>query len=111
MTWLSVLNTVLSVLLTALVGYLISLIKSHKDSKRENEIKIQCTNNGLQALLRAQLINDYNKWHVKGYAPIYVRENFENCYNQYHALGGNGVMTDLHDKFMDLPTDKTEVTE
>ena len=59
---------------------------------------------GLQALLRAQMVNDYNHYVEKGYAPIYARENFENCYQRYHALGVNGVMDDLHDKFLQLPT-------
>lgn len=61
---------------------------------------------GVQALLRAQMIADYNKWMEREYAPIYVRENFENCWEQYEALGENGVMTDLHDKFLSLPTSK-----
>lgn len=59
---------------------------------------------GVQALLRAQMIDDYNRYSKLGYAPIYARENFENCWKQYHSLGANGVMDDLHDKFMDLPT-------
>ena len=60
---------------------------------------------GVQALLRAQMIDEYNKWMEKGYAPIYVRQNFENCWQQYHSLGVNGVMDDLHDKFLELPTE------
>lgn len=58
---------------------------------------------GMQALLRAELIKDYNKWSEKGYAPVYVRENFINMYNQYHSLGANGVMDDMKDKFLQLP--------
>ena len=54
---------------------------------------------GVQALLRAQMIHDYNKWSELGYAPIYARENFENCWAQYHALGANGVMDDIHNNF------------
>ena len=61
---------------------------------------------GVQALLRAQMINDYNKWMEKGYAPIYARQNFENCWEQYHKLGVNGVMDDLHNKFLELPTEE-----
>lgn len=60
---------------------------------------------GVQALLRAQMISDYNKWEEKGYAPIYARQNFENCWVQYHSLGANGVMDDLHAKFLELPTE------
>ena len=51
-----------------------------------------------------QMISDYNKWSERGYAPIYARENFENCWKQYHSLGVNGVMDDLHEKFLELPT-------
>lgn len=60
---------------------------------------------GVQALLRAQMIEDYNKWNDKGYAPIYARQNFENCWSQYHSLGANGVMDDIHIKFLALPTE------
>ena len=77
--------------LAAILKYLFSQIKA---------IKM-----GLQALLRAQLISDYNKWSEKEYAPIYARQNFENCWVQYHALGANGVMDDIHEKFMSLPTE------
>lgn len=63
---------------------------------------------GVQALLRAQMISDYNKWEERGYAPIYARQNFENCWKQYHALGANGVMDDLHSKFLQLPTESQE---
>lgn len=63
---------------------------------------------GVQALLRAQMISDYNKYHDLGYAPIYARQNFENCWAQYHALGANGVMDDLHEKFLELPTERND---
>lgn len=63
---------------------------------------------GVQALLRAQMIADYNKWEDRGYAPIYARQNFENCWAQYHALGANGVMDDLHARFLALPTEPQE---
>ena len=49
------------------------------------------------------MISDFNKWEERGYAPIYARENFENCWKQYHSLGENGVMDDLHNKFLELP--------
>ena len=63
---------------------------------------------GVQALLRARMYDDYNHYTDKGYAPIYARENFENCWAQYHALGANGVMDDLHNKFLRLPTESTK---
>lgn len=67
--------------------------------------QIKAIKMGLQALLRAQLISDWNKWSERGYAPIYARQNFENCWTQYHSLGANGVMDDIHAKFLNLPTE------
>ena len=62
---------------------------------------------GVKALLRAQMINDYNEFVEKrGYAPIYAKENFQHCWEQYHAIKGpNGVMDDIHEKFLRLPTE------
>ena len=53
-------------------------------------------------------ITSQNAYSEKGYAPIYARDNFENCWKQYHSLGVNGVMDDLHMKFLELPTDAPE---
>lgn len=78
--------------------YLHSMIK--KNARDNAAMK-----KGIQALLRSELISDYNNWSEKGYAPIYARQNFENCWKQYHELGENGVMDDLHDKFLELPTE------
>lgn len=66
--------------------------------------KIEAVCLGTQALLRDRLINTYNKYTDKGFAPIYVKENFENMYTQYHNLGANGVMDRLHEEFKNLPT-------
>lgn len=60
---------------------------------------------GVQALLRAQMIKDYNEYSAKGYSPIYAKENFENMYMSYHTLGGNGVMQELYANFLELPTE------
>ena len=71
---------------------------------KEERAQQEAIKAGLQALLLAQMVNDYNHYTEKGYAPIYARENFESCWKQYKNLGGNGVMTDLHEKFLKLPT-------
>ena len=69
--------------------------------------KVKALSLGVKALLRAQMISDYNKWTDKGYAPIYAKQNFENCWEQYHLIKGpNGVMDGLRTHFMSLPTDK-----
>lgn len=88
--WLCLLG--IPALLAAVVKYLLSQIKGVRM--------------GVKALLRAQMISDYNKWSERGYAPIYAKQNFENLWEQYHALKGpNGVMDGLHTAFMSLPVE------
>jgi hypothetical protein len=97
--WLCLLGV--PTLVVCLYKYVNSVIKKTRDDT--NALKL-----GIQALLRSQMIAEYNKYSEKGYAPVYAKENFENCWKQYHSLGANGVMDDLHEKFLDLPVKKEE---
>lgn len=83
--------------IATVIGWIYTKFK--KNEEETNAVKL-----GIQALLRSQMIADYNRWSDKGYVPIYARENFENCWRQYHELGANGVMNDIHKKFINLPT-------
>ena len=74
-------------------------------------IRIRALSLGVQALLRANMVNDYNHYVKKGWAPIYARESFENCWLQYERLGKNGVMQDMRDKFLALPTEPPRTEE
>jgi len=58
---------------------------------------------GVQALLRAQMITYYNHYRAIGSVPHYARDSFENCWVQYERMGKNGVMKDIHDRFMQIP--------
>lgn len=65
--------------------------------------RLQILEQAQQAQLRDALVTNYEKYSAQHGAPIYARENFENCWKWYHALGVNGVMDDIHKKFMELP--------
>ena len=45
-------------------------------SLKKNTADTEAVKIGIQALLRSQMIADYNKWTDRGYAPIYARDNF-----------------------------------
>ena len=85
---------------------LIGLFKHLSKRLKQENIEQEAIKAGLQALLRAQMVNDYNHYSEKGFAPIYARDNFQNCWLQYEKLGENGVMADIHDKFLKLPTER-----
>lgn len=75
----------------------------------ERKIKEQeVVKQGLQALLRNEIIRQYDKYIDKGYCPIYARDNIRNMYNQYHGLGQNGVIDDLVERVFELPTERDE---
>lgn len=84
---------------------ILMIVKHMLNQIKQNRKDTEAVKLGLQALLRSQMISDYNKYSEKGFAPVYARDNFENCWKQYHSLGVNGVMDDLHEKFLDLPTE------
>lgn len=64
------------------------------------------TRRGIRALLRADIVRLYNKYHEDlKYCPIFVKDALEDEYKQYHALRGNGVGTKLYEQIMDLPTE------
>lgn len=70
-------------------------------------VQTRAIKKGVQALLRDRLINGYKQFESQGWADIDERSNLENVYVQYHNLGQNGVMDDLRNKFLQLPTHPT----
>lgn len=64
---------------------------------------------GMQAILRNDIIDVYNKCvarEPKPYIRLYEISNVEAMYIQYHALGGNGTVTNLYRDLLELPTEK-----
>ena len=105
MTWYQILALIgIPSVVTAVLNALERRAVRKEAAKSKKEDKTDALALGVQALLRAQMITDYNHYSEKGWAPIYARENFEGCYTQYRALGGNGIMEDIHSKFLALPT-------
>ena len=68
-------------------------------------VQIRSVRRGIQALLRDRLLQGYKYYRAQGWADEDDRANLENIYVQYHNLGVNGVMDDLHNRFLALPTD------
>ena len=60
---------------------------------------------GLQAILRENIVANYNKYKNKGYMPIYARESVKKIYEAYEGLGGNDVAHNLYEKMLSWDTD------
>lgn len=66
---------------------------------------------GVQAILRDRLLQGYRHYFAKGWADYDDRENLENIWEQYHALGANGIMDGFRMKFLALPVSKDDGME
>ena len=77
----------------------------YKKVTRENN----ALKNGMQSLLRNNIIDAHDKYMKKKYCPIYAKESLTKTYDSYHALGGNGVVTKLYNDIMALPEEKKKV--
>lgn len=71
----------------------------------------QALDEGVKCLLRGELIRAYNHYMDKGELPIYARENMDDTYKAYHALGGDGAITDMMTELRKLPTRRGFGTE
>lgn len=58
---------------------------------------------GMQAMLRDVLLKRYKEISADGYATYEEKENYQHLYEQYKALGGNGVMDKVYDTIINLP--------
>ena len=78
----------LPIILTALMGYIVWLLKKQKRDRDANS-------KGTMLLLRVQLIEYHDKYMRLGEIPSYAYENFNEMYDAYHKLGGNGMVTKM----------------
>ena len=84
---------------TLIASFWAHLIRRIKHSDEQT----RALQKGVQALLRERLIHSYRKFFKLGFVDYNDRLSVENMYQQYHSLGENGVMDDMHLRFMNLP--------
>lgn len=97
--------------LEVLFGICISICGFVMKNFNKKVKKFQATERGVQALLRNSIIQTYNSAMHNGYLKIYERENVEHMFEEYTALGGNGVVKGLIEKMYQLPTEPPEEKE
>lgn len=83
------------IVLPILLGYIVYLLKQQKKERDANA-------RGTMLLLRVQLIEYHDKYTAQGYIPSYAFQNFEEMYEAYHELGGNGMVTKMQEEIHKL---------
>ena len=84
-------------LLTTLTGGIAYVFKQYIGLKQ-----------GMQALLRNEIVRIYDVQMKLGYCPSYMKENIKDMYESYHMLKGNGLVTSMVNQLYELPNEKGE---
>lgn len=84
-----------TIVLPILLGYIVWLLKNQKKDRDANS-------KGTMLLLRVQLIEYHDKYIALGEIPSYAYENFNDMYQAYHTLGGNGMVTKMKEEIEEL---------
>lgn len=94
--WLEI---IFGLIVTGLTAGVAKINKKLKDERVRN----RAIEDGVRDLLRMQILDTYEKCKPAGQISVSRKDAVDSAYNSYHALGGNGTITRVHDELMKLP--------
>ena len=87
-------------ILTAIIGALAKVVHSYNKKIKSLKTSYCAIESAMLEITKAKLIDIYHEYKHKKCIPLYIKELFEGLYQSYKALGGNGIMTRIHDEVM-----------
>ena len=100
-----IMATIIQSIITGSAAILVCLLNNHYSRAKDRAIMknkqdevIEAYTSGLRALLKSALCSMYKEAKAKGYIAIDELGIFNDMYEQYHRLGGNGTITALKEK-------------
>ena len=87
-------------LVTAGVG--IALRRINKALQKE-KVRNQAIEDGVRDILRMQILDTYERCTQVGKITVSRKDAIDSAYRSYHALGGNGTITQVHNEIMEMP--------
>ena len=85
---------------TAGVG--IALRQISKNMKKEKE-RSKAIEDGVRDILRINILDTYDKCKTEGRITVSRKDAIDSAYQSYHALGGNGTITQVHKEILEMP--------
>lgn len=101
MSDLNILQIVLSYLIPTILGGVLGFISTKLKKNKKKDLAIE---QGVQALLRNEIIRRYREFESKGEISILDKENLEEMFEQYKNLGGNGTVKKMMEDLLELKT-------
>ena len=74
----------------------------NKKLKGEQE-RNKAIENGVRDMLRLTILDNYERCKQAGVISVSRKDAIDSAYNSYHALGGNGTITQVHTEIMSMP--------
>lgn len=96
---LKVVLTIVSFIITGLLGYLTAKLKAYKKRDRNQEEALKC-------LLRSSITSKYYVYSELGEIPYYEKENINYLFKQYEAMDGNSYVKEIVAEINNLPIRK-----
>lgn len=93
------LETLFGLIVAGLTAGVTRINKKLKEEKTRN----QAIENGVRDILRMQILDTYERCKVAGTISVSRKDAIDSAYNSYHALGGNGTITQVHNELMGMP--------
>lgn len=98
---LNILQMILSYLIPTILGGILGFISTKLKKNKKKDLAIE---QGVQALLRNEIIRRYREFESKGEISILDKENLEEMFIQYQNLGGNGTVKKMMEDLLELKT-------
>ena len=105
----TILNTVVTFVISGVLGYCVSLIRSYKNKLRENRKNENIQNMALLTLLKGNLTNTYFVYNEIKKIPDYAYQNFLDTLAVYEGLGGDGFIHNIAKKMEEWEIIKTDI--
>lgn len=83
-------------------GVSIALKKISNQLKKE-KVRNQAIEDGVRDILRMQILDTYERCTQIGKITVSRKDAIDSAYKSYHALGGNGTITQVHNEIMEMP--------
>lgn len=104
-------NSVLSILVSGLIGYLIGLIKTYKKKLKDKQDESEMLKEALMTMLQSNLTNTFYVYDTKKKIPDYIYRNWNNSKEIYEKLGGNDYIHVLSEKMKKWDFTKTDILD
>lgn len=105
----TIMNTIITVIVSAIFGYLIGIIKNYKKKLQDKHDESIVLKEALMTMLQSNLTNTFYVYDSKKKIPDYVYRNWTNSKEIYEKLGGNDYIHVLSEKMKKWEFTKTDV--